>query len=41
MQDLHGGKSKSLNKIPKGPVLLGIDVDEETVRELSARTWRG
>ncbi len=27
-------------KVPKGPG-LGIEVDEEKVRELSARTWRG
>lgn len=32
----RGGKIK----IPKGPG-LGIDVDEDKVRELSARTWRG
>ncbi|MBW8886179.1 MAG: hypothetical protein JF616_00360 [Fibrobacteres bacterium] len=33
---VNGGKLK----IPKGPG-LGIEVDEEKVRELSARTWRG
>jgi len=27
-------------KVPKGPG-LGIEVDEEKVRDLSARTWRG
>jgi L-alanine-DL-glutamate epimerase-like enolase superfamily enzyme len=33
---VRGGKIK----IPKGPG-LGIEVDEEKVRDLSARTWRG
>jgi L-alanine-DL-glutamate epimerase-like enolase superfamily enzyme len=33
---VNGGKVK----IPKGPG-LGIEVDEEKVRDLSARTWRG